>query len=89
MRKVFETRAQIRTEAIAKARAEALKEGRAEERREVRANMRKAGISQEVIEQVLEATGAPQPPANGGIDPRLERNIKRLIHEALDERDNR
>ena len=91
IRKMFETRAQIREGMKEEGRIEGRAEGRAEARAELRAEtlarMQQAGLPQDLIAMILDDT--PAPPANGGIDPRLERNIKRLIHEALDERDNR
>ena len=91
IRKMFETRAQIREgmkeEGRIEGRVQGIAQGIAQANAETRARMERAGLPPETIALILGDT--PAPPANGGIDPHLESNIKRLIHEALDERDNR
>ena len=74
----------IRAEARAEALAEALEETLATQRA-VRERMERAGLSRDVIEQIMSDEGGGQSAngqsANGGIDPQIKRYIDRRFEE--------
>ena len=77
VRKVFETRGELRRRMREEERAGA--------ERAVRERMERAGLSRDVIERIMSDEGGGQssngPSSNGGIDPQIKRYIDRRFEE--------
>ena len=83
VRKMFETRGEIRRRMREEERAKARREVRSDIHSDIRGSMERAGLPLDVIDRILSDAGGDQSSngANGAIDPQ----IKRYIDERFDE----